>query len=146
MAKEATSTFNRLYRSQSDRMLGGVAGGLGEYFGIDATLIRLIFIFLTIFGGSGVIIYILLWILVPVQSDAAEASNPKVIKERTRRFAHELRGVMNNNNNKAVWGLLIIIFGLLLLFSNLGLFDFVNFNRLWPLLLIVLGIVVLTKK
>ena len=42
----------KLYRSRDERMLGGVCGGLGEFFSIDPTLIRLLFVLLTIFGGS----------------------------------------------------------------------------------------------
>lgn len=55
----------RLYRSVHGRVIGGVAGGLADFFGIDPTIIRLIFVLLVIFGGSGVLIYIILWIILP---------------------------------------------------------------------------------
>lgn len=55
----------KLYRSQSDRWLGGVCGGLGVYVGIDPTLIRVLFVLLVIFGGGGGLLYILLWIFIP---------------------------------------------------------------------------------
>src|ERR687885_790940 len=54
-----------LRRSPSDRMLGGVAGGLGEYSGIDPLLWRIGFVALTVAGGSGVLVYLLLWLLMP---------------------------------------------------------------------------------
>ena len=57
--------YKRLYRSNRDVMLGGVAGGLAEYFNIDPTIIRLLFILLTFAGGPGLIIYFLLWVIVP---------------------------------------------------------------------------------
>ena len=55
----------KLYRSSKDKMLGGVAAGLGEYFDIDATLVRVIFVVTLFLGGTGVLAYIILWIIVP---------------------------------------------------------------------------------
>jgi phage shock protein PspC (stress-responsive transcriptional regulator) len=60
---------NRLYRIVNGKVIGGVAGGLAEYFGIDPTIIRIIFILLTIMGGGGVLAYIILWIVVPQKYD-----------------------------------------------------------------------------
>jgi phage shock protein C len=57
----------KLYRSKSNRQLAGVCGGLAEYFNLDATLIRVLFVILAVLGGSGVIIYIAMWIIVPKQ-------------------------------------------------------------------------------
>jgi phage shock protein C len=55
----------KLYRSRTDRKLGGVCGGLAQYFGVDATLIRVLFVVLAVLGGSGLILYLALWIIVP---------------------------------------------------------------------------------
>lgn len=56
----------KLYRSNSDKMIAGVCGGLGHYFGVDPTLIRLLFALLLVFGvGSGIILYIVLAIVIP---------------------------------------------------------------------------------
>jgi len=55
----------KLYRSREDRMIGGVCGGLGEFFGIDSTLIRLLFVLLVIFGGSGILVYLVMLVIVP---------------------------------------------------------------------------------
>lgn len=55
----------KLYRSNTDRKLCGVCGGLAEYFDIDPTIIRLIFIFLTLFGGGGVLIYLICALVIP---------------------------------------------------------------------------------
>ena len=56
---------NKLYRSTSDKMLGGVAGGLAEYFDIDPTIVRVLFVVLTLVGGGGILAYIILLIVVP---------------------------------------------------------------------------------
>lgn len=55
----------QLRRSGTDRMIGGVAGGLAEYSGIDAVLWRVGFVGFTIAGGAGLVVYLLLWVLMP---------------------------------------------------------------------------------
>ena len=55
----------RLRRSATDRMVGGVCGGLAGYSGIDAVLWRVAFVALTVLGGSGLLFYVLLWVLMP---------------------------------------------------------------------------------
>lgn len=55
----------KLYRSRNQRMVAGVCGGLAEYFNVDATMIRVLFLVLTVVGGSGLVIYLVMWIIVP---------------------------------------------------------------------------------
>ena len=55
----------RLHRSLSDRKIAGVCGGIAEYLGWDPTLVRLLWVVLTLLGGSGVLIYVVLWIVMP---------------------------------------------------------------------------------
>jgi phage shock protein C len=55
----------KLYRSRSNRQIAGVCGGLAEYFNMDATLLRVLFIVLAVLGGSGVVLYLAMWIIVP---------------------------------------------------------------------------------
>ena len=55
----------RLYKSRHNRMLCGVCGGIGEYFGVDPTVVRLIFVLLTIFGMSGLLFYLICAIIMP---------------------------------------------------------------------------------
>jgi phage shock protein C len=55
----------KLYRSRDQRMLAGVCGGLAEYFNVDATLIRVLFLVLAVFGGTGLVIYVVMWLIVP---------------------------------------------------------------------------------
>ena len=57
----------KLYRLPDEGMLGGVCAGLGEYFNIDPTIVRLIFVFLALAGMSGVLIYLILLIVVPAK-------------------------------------------------------------------------------
>jgi phage shock protein C len=55
----------RLTRSEDDRMIAGVCGGLAAHYGIDATVVRLGFVLLTLFGASGIMLYLVLWLIVP---------------------------------------------------------------------------------
>ncbi len=55
----------RLYRSKTDRMIGGVCGGLGQYLAIDSTVVRLVFLLLFFVGGSAIPIYLILWVITP---------------------------------------------------------------------------------
>ncbi|MDR2918711.1 MAG: PspC domain-containing protein [Tannerella sp.] len=59
----------RLYRSDSEKMIAGVCGGIAEYFGLDPTLVRLGYILLSVFTlFSGVLAYLILWIVIPPSS------------------------------------------------------------------------------
>ena len=57
----------RLYRSRTNRKLAGVCGGLAQYFNTEATLIRILFVVLALLGGPGLVIYLVMWIIVPVE-------------------------------------------------------------------------------
>lgn len=55
----------KLYRSPSEKMIAGVCGGLARYLNLDASIVRLIFVLLFFFGGHGLLVYIILWIVMP---------------------------------------------------------------------------------
>ncbi|EIL96039.1 MULTISPECIES: PspC domain-containing protein [Rhodanobacter] len=55
----------RLSRSRTDRKLAGVCGGIAEFLGWDPTLVRVLWIVLTMLGGSGILIYLVLWVAMP---------------------------------------------------------------------------------
>jgi phage shock protein PspC (stress-responsive transcriptional regulator) len=65
-----TVTGRRLLRSTTDRKVAGVCGGLAEYFNVDTTVIRVLFLVITLFGGAGLVVYVVMWILVPDASKA----------------------------------------------------------------------------
>ena len=71
-ANEENKEIKKLYRNPDDKVLGGVASGLAAYFGIKELYVRLAFVFLTIAGGSGVVIYLILWIITPMASSITE--------------------------------------------------------------------------
>jgi phage shock protein C len=55
----------KLYRSETNKMLGGVCAGLGEYFNIDPTIVRLVFVLAALLAGHGILVYVILWIVIP---------------------------------------------------------------------------------
>lgn len=57
----------RLYRSESDRWLLGVCGGIAEYFNLDPNLIRILFIIFALAFGGGILLYIILWLIIPMR-------------------------------------------------------------------------------
>lgn len=111
----------RLYRSKYNRYIGGVSGGLGEYFNIDPVIIRIIFFIAFIGWGTGLLAYIILWIFVP--------SNPYQ-DDRT----HESDA---NKNAGTVIGAGLVLIGFALLVENF--FPLFEWSYVWPLLLIGLG-------
>jgi phage shock protein PspC (stress-responsive transcriptional regulator) len=70
----------RLTRSESDRLLAGVCSGLGEHLGIDPTLVRIVFVLLAVFGGSGVVLYLALWLIVP-RASRVDATPRDVVRD-----------------------------------------------------------------
>jgi phage shock protein PspC (stress-responsive transcriptional regulator) len=63
--KNVSKKTKRLYRSKKDRMLGGVCGGIAEYFDVDPTIVRLIWVLLALTYGTGILAYLIAWIIVP---------------------------------------------------------------------------------
>jgi phage shock protein C len=60
-----SNNYKRLYRSRDDRMISGVAAGIAKYFNVDPTLIRLLFVVFALSGGSGVLAYVILAVVMP---------------------------------------------------------------------------------
>ena len=56
----------RLRRSRDEKVIGGVCGGIAEYFEVDPVLVRAAFVFFTLIGGAGVLLYLVLWVIMPL--------------------------------------------------------------------------------
>ena len=68
----------RIYRSRSDKVIAGVCGGLAEYFGIDRVLIRIVWVVTVICAGTGILAYIIAWILIPKEPETNPVVNSQV--------------------------------------------------------------------
>ncbi len=149
--RDTTYPIKQLTRSQRDRVIAGVAGGLGEYFDIDPTLIRMVFILITIFGGSGVIIYLALWLIIPPYRQARFSENGlegdiQKVRDKTMRIRNEIRFSSHRPSARIWWGILITVAGFLFLFNNFGFFTIFDFTKIWPLILIIFGVIILLRK
>lgn len=74
----------QLRRSRTSRMVAGVCGGIAEYFGVDANLVRLAIVVLCFFGGTGALIYVIGWLLIP-ESDADNSIAENLINQAQNR-------------------------------------------------------------
>lgn len=62
-------TTKRLYRSRTEKMIAGVCGGLANYYGIDPTIVRLAFVVIGLAVGSGILAYLILWLIIPLEPE-----------------------------------------------------------------------------
>lgn len=69
---DSNQPTRRLYRSRKDKMIGGVCAGLADYFRIDTTWMRLLFVLFLLVGGSAILVYIIMWIVVPLEPEAPQ--------------------------------------------------------------------------
>lgn len=83
-------TSKRLYRSTEDRMFAGVCGGIAAYMDVDPTLVRLFFVALTLMGGPGFIIYIVLMLIVPEETDEKTKAKRTLAEDAEIPAAEEL--------------------------------------------------------
>ena len=148
----------RLHRSSVDAMIGGVCGGLGEYFGIDPMLVRIAFVISALVNGLGIMVYIILWIIVPQreQLDMEPGDVVRVNLEELRDKAHEIsqdiHGALSGETageiarRRTLWfGAAVVLFGAGVLLKNLGLLRWLNLGLLWPAILVALGVLLLLK-
>jgi phage shock protein PspC (stress-responsive transcriptional regulator) len=153
----------KLYRSRKDRMIGGVCEGLGQYLGIDSLFVRLFFVLLAIGPGIGVMVYLVLWILLPSESQegdwqptygepAGEEQSPgsDEIGRRARAIGSDIREAVSHPNPQAgvIIGASLVILGIIYLLQNLDIawLRWLNFDVLWPFLLILGGIALLARQ
>ncbi len=143
--------MDRLYRSSTNRVIGGVCGGLAEYFRVDATLVRILFVTLAImFSGTGLPVYLLLWLFIPQRDvpftdhDDSIRQNVDDIKSTFGELRQRHWGDANSSDRLLIGGAILVGVGLLLLLRNLNVLSF--FNGLWPLGVIAVGILILIQN
>ena len=139
----------RLYRSTTDRMIGGVCGGLGAYLNIDPVFIRLLFVLLLFGSDFGFILYLLLWILIP-EEGKNYGFKDESFSDRFRSMGDDIQVAVTQPHPQAglILGVGLIIIGGLLFLDRLDLLwlEWFDFKILWPALLIIGGIVLLFRQ
>ncbi len=143
---------NKLYRSTTDKMLGGVCAGLGTYFSIDRTIVRLFFVVLTLLGGFGPLVYIILWIVIP-QEGTVDATPGKMdtaeFKERAEAVKDEFVDAVqkpNKNTTLFVGAALILAGGYFLLQQmNISWLNWLDKGFVWAALILLAGVALLVR-
>ncbi|MCP4141889.1 MAG: PspC domain-containing protein [Chloroflexi bacterium] len=147
-----------LYRSESDRMLGGVCGGLSNYLAVDSTLVRLFFALLFFGTGIGVLAYLALWIIMPEEGSAHVGKGfEENIKDSAQNFGVRAKNIGEefgeairapHPKSGVIIGIALIALGSVLFIENLGIpwMGWFSFDVLWPLLLIIGGGTILLRR
>ena len=140
---------SRLYRSESNSVIGGVCGGLGEYFNTDPVLFRIIFAIVFFVGGSGLLVYIVLWIVIPLEEPQIintfkNSDMEEEIKYDEAKSDNTDQQKPQKNDGNLWGGLILITLGVIFLIDRFV--PRIDFGDLWPLILIVVGVILISKN
>ena len=154
----------RLYRSREDKIVAGVCGGMGEYFNIDPVWIRIIFVLLTILDGLGLLIYIIAWVLMPLnpvqkatKDTFAEQTVDKVVKNFKEHQKHaksikshkeDMHSTFEHKHHEhsgaLLFGTILVIVGVA--FSLKYFLKSFNMMLVWPIILILIGLYLIFRR
>jgi phage shock protein C len=121
-------TSSQLHRSSTDRIVAGVCGGLAESLDLDPSLVRLAFVIGTLWGGLGLLLYVILALVLPVINEPIQTTP-----------------VRHERSQNVVGGVLVVL-GALILVGNLGLAPWLTWHMFWPGVLILVGIALLLRR
>jgi phage shock protein C len=137
--------MRKLYRSEKDKWIAGVLGGLGEYLNIDPTILRIAYIFFSIASGGfpGIVGYVLAIIIIPKTPMGYEPAPAASASGGPSQSAPAGTAESSKPSNAPlVVGVILIALGALFLFNN---FIDIRWHLFWPAILIILGLVLLGK-
>lgn len=141
---------SRLYRSTTQRAIGGVAGGIAEFFDIDPVIVRIIFILLLIFSkGGGLLVYIILWIAIPERPITAQMfsdSPPSKPFEGSSAYESPVYDPVAEAKNRRksgsiLGGVILICIGVIALSARY--IPYFSFHDVWPTILVAAGLVLI---
>ncbi len=149
----------KIYRKTDDCIIAGVCAGLADYFEIDETLVRVIFVLLFIGGGSGLLIYLILWLVIPKEGKENKKVNwEENVKEFTQDVSKKAKTVakeikkeikvekVNPEKNRGSFlGLFLLLWGGILLVDKIAP-TLIEWDYVWPGILIILGGYLLLRK
>ena len=158
----------KLYRSRDNRMIAGVCAGLAAYFGIDPTVVRLIAVLTIFFGGAGILAYIILALVVPLESSPSMEprevirENVEEIRNTAEHLGQDMRTTFEKEKKEGeakkgeymearrsgrhhgggyFVAILLIVIGVIFLLGNF--ISWFAWSRLWPLILIIIGLLII---
>ena len=135
----------KLYRSTSDRVIAGLAGGIAEYFGVDSTIVRLAIVILAVLsGGPMILVYLLAWLIIPKDKELSSSVNAQD-KPKARKFIGYVFILL---------GLFMLIYGTIFYYPYhmmpmYNFYDFTDYrdhgNLILPIVFILIGFWVLAR-
>ncbi len=140
-------TNKKLYRNEEEAIFAGVCSGLADYFDLDVTLMRVIFVILVIGGGSGLLIYIILWIVTPIKKDGVVIDHKDDVKKfvedagkKTKTMAKEIKKEIKSSNKRSgsLLGMILMALGILILVEKI-IPMVIRWDYVWPGILIFVG-------
>lgn len=146
----------KLYRSKKDQIIGGVCGGIAEYFGIDATLVRLAFVLFALIEGAGIIAYIIAWIIVPERPEGQSTKSEEEVydveldseDEEGEYKAEEKNSSQGEKKSKEqrkrILGLILVALGIFFIVDSW--IPSFYWRRFWPVILIGLGVLLIYRE
>ncbi len=131
--------MKRLVRIREDSVLAGVCGGFGQYFNLDSALVRILWVFFTIFGGSGILAYLVAVFIIPDETTAKDVTPRRLID--------------GFNDKTLLWGVLLVLVGIILFFQHGDLINSIwsyfwnsGINVLLALIIIGVGVYLLYQE
>jgi len=131
--------LKRLVRIREDSVLAGVCGGFGQYFNLDSALVRILWVFFTIFGGSGILAYLVAVFIIPDETTAKDVTPRRLID--------------GFNDKTLLWGVLLVLVGIILFFQHGDLINSIwsyfwnsGINVLLALIIIGVGVYLLYQE
>ncbi|MBQ5855992.1 MAG: PspC domain-containing protein [Bacteroidales bacterium] len=126
----------RLSRNTMNKVIGGVCSGLANFFGLDVALVRIAFVIAFMFASFGFWLYIILWIVLPVDGQQSTINSQQSESEPVSKSESKVKSILA--------GSFVILIGLLFLINN-----FIPINwvwKLWPLILVAIGVVMIVTS
>lgn len=135
---------NRLYRSENDKKIAGVCGGIAEYFGIDSTIVRLIWLISILVYGTGLLVYIVAAVIIPTREEAESTMN--LHKDSDNEYKQKSNTFFDEEKNRKFLGYTFIIIGAILFSKRFVFVQWLSIKFLFPIILIGAGIFILSNN
>lgn len=146
----------KLIRSETDKMIGGVCGGIAAYLNVDSVLVRFAFIMLLFASGIALPLYFILLILMPAEdNNVIQTGHPDWdLEEDIRVYDEDIPTIRKQDlvdarphqQGPIIFAAVLILIGLYLLAQNFGILGFLNIGWFGPLLIIGIGFYVIYRR
>ena len=133
----------KFYRNSRNKVIGGVCSGLADYFNLDVALLRVLFVVAFLFASFGFWLYIILWIVIPVDGRQSAFSDQQSAFSGQQPESESIVNTQKSKVSAVFAGILVILIGILFLINNFIPISWVW--KLWPLILVGIGVVMIYK-